>query len=134
MYQIGDEQSPVFLPLYGEFEGKDDATASSLKEIIYTQRSFFNDYEFPYYAISLTQGGDLCNWGETGLSNSFIAFLPQSINRTQYYPFFAHEHLHTWIGGKIHNNDPEELNYWWSEGFTDYYSMVLSLRSGGITL
>lgn len=38
MYQIGDEQIPVFLSLYGEFEEKDGAIASSLKEIIYTQR------------------------------------------------------------------------------------------------
>lgn len=52
-----------------------------------------------------TQGGDLYNRSETGLSNSFTALLSQSINRTQYYPFFTHEHLHTWIGGKIHNND-----------------------------
>ncbi|XLM33615.1 MAG: M61 family peptidase [Rickettsia africae] len=45
----------------------------------------------------------------------------------------AHEHLHNWTGKKIRNN-LERLNYWWSEGFTDYYSRVLALRSSVITL
>ena len=35
---------------------------------------------------------------------------------------------------KIQNNEDEILNYWWSEGFTDYYSRVLSLRSGEISI
>ncbi|WP_231569658.1 hypothetical protein [Rickettsia amblyommatis] len=34
---------------------------------------------------------------------------------------------------KIRNN-LERLNYWWSGGFTDYYSRVLALRSSVITL
>ncbi|WP_230453755.1 M61 family metallopeptidase [Rickettsia rickettsii] len=29
-------------------------------------------------------------------------------------------------------NNLERLNYWWSEGFTDYYSRVLALRSSVI--
>ncbi|EER21850.1 MULTISPECIES: M61 family metallopeptidase [spotted fever group] len=45
----------------------------------------------------------------------------------------AHEHMHNWTGKKIRNN-LEGLNYWWSEGFTDYYSRVLALRSSVITL
>ena len=51
-----------------------------------------------------------------------------------YYMYFAHEHFHTWVGGKIRNDKQEELNYWWSEGFTDYYSRVLALRSGGLSI
>ena len=34
----------------------------------------------------------------------------------------------------FYNNEKEKLNYWWSEGFTDYYSRVLALRSGGISI
>ncbi|NBU53034.1 MAG: M61 family peptidase, partial [Alphaproteobacteria bacterium] len=56
------------------------------------------------------------------------------MNHTDYYILFAHEHLHNWIGGKISNNERSSLDYWWSEGFTDYYARVLALRSGGISL
>ncbi|WP_410956073.1 hypothetical protein [Rickettsia koreansis] len=41
--------------------------------------------------------------------------------------------MNIYIIGKIRNN-LERLNYWWSEGFTDYYSRVLALRSSVITL
>ena len=57
------------------------------------------------------------------------------MNQSDYYILFAHEHIHNWLGGKILLNDEEEeLSYWWTEGFTDYYSRVLALRSGGITI
>ena len=56
------------------------------------------------------------------------------MSRVDYYKLFAHEHFHSWTGGKIRNNEQEELNYWWTEGFTEYYSRVLALRSGGLSI
>jgi predicted metalloprotease with PDZ domain len=133
IYQIGDKSSPVFLSLYGKFDIKDQKIVSDLKGVIANQRLFFNDYDFPYYAISLIEGDEPESMGGTMLSNSFTAFLPKGISRTDYYILFAHEHLHNWIGGKIRNNVNEELNYWWTEGFTDYYSRIIALRSNSIT-
>ena len=52
-----------------------------------------------------------------------------------YYALFAHEHLHRWIHGDINDikkGSKPELKYWWSEGFTDFYSRVIALRSKGI--
>ncbi|MFV9883600.1 MAG: M61 family peptidase [Rickettsia conorii subsp. raoultii] len=71
--------------------------------------------------------------GGTGLTHSFTAFIPQGLDKQDYITLLAHEHLHNWTGKKIRNN-LERLNYWWSEGFTDYYSRVLALRSSVITL
>lgn len=45
---------------------------------------------------------------------------------------FNHEMMHDWIGLKIMNAH-EELNYWFSEGFTDYYTYKNRLKSGVIT-
>jgi predicted metalloprotease with PDZ domain len=49
------------------------------------------------------------------------------------FPFLlAHERLHTWIpfglGGLP--DEKEALDYWFSEGFTDFYASRLLLRSG----
>ena len=136
MYQIIGGKSPVFLSLYGTFNIKDELLISYLENIIHSQRSFFNDYNFPYYAISLIEGDDPHSMGGTRLHNCFTAYLSQGCGtKLDYYILIAHEHLHTWIGGKIVNKyDQEELNYWWTEGFTDYYSRVLALRSGGISI
>ena len=134
IYQIADSKNPVFLSLYGSFDVKDNSIVASLQEIVKTQRSFFNDHDFPYYAISLIEGNDPNSMGGTRLYDSFAAYLPKGMNHTDYYILFAHEHLHNWIGGKISNNERGSLDYWWSEGFTDYYARVLALRSGGISL
>ena len=134
IYQIADSKNPVFLSLYGSFDVKDNSIVASLQEIVKTQRSFFNDHDFPYYAISLIEANDPNSMGGTRLYDSFAAYLPKGMNHTDYYILFAHEHLHNWIGGKISNNERGSLDYWWSEGFTDYYARVLALHSGGISL
>jgi hypothetical protein len=134
VYQIATEASPVFLSIYGEFNYDDATIIKQLGEIIATQRGFFQDYNFPYYLISLIEGKDPNSFGGTMMSNSFAAFFPKDIDSKDYYILFAHEHLHNWIGGKIRKDQQGELNYWWSEGFTDYFSRVLALRSGGLSL
>ncbi len=132
LYNIGTDSSTIFLSLYGRFDMKDQRILSDLREIINGQRRFFNDFDFPYYAISLIEGDNPQSMGGTRLSSSFTAFLPREMHKTDYYILFAHEHLHNWIGGKIRNNKDKELNYWWTEGFTDFYSRLIALRSRGI--
>lgn len=132
LYKMYDVSSPVFLSLYGNFDIKDQKIVSDLEGIISSQRAFFNDFDFPYYAISLIEGDNPESMGGTRLHSSFTAFLPKGMLVTDYYILFAHEHLHNWIGGKIGNSKGKELNYWWTEGFTDYYSRLIAMRSGGI--
>jgi predicted metalloprotease with PDZ domain len=110
IYQIGDSHDPVYLSLYGNFDWKDDLIISDISEIIKTQRSFFNDHDFPYYAISLIEGDDPNSMGGTGLHNSFTMYIPKGTVGLNYYIYLAHEHFHTWVGGKIHNDEQEELN------------------------
>ncbi|WP_371220481.1 M61 family peptidase [Orientia tsutsugamushi] len=132
VYNVGPDSQPILLSLYGHFDIEDKRMASDLGEIINSQRAFFNDFDFPYYAISLIEGDNPSSMGGTRLSDSFTAFLPQGMHKNDYYILFAHEHLHNWIGGKIRKDKDEELHYWWSEGFTDFYSRLIALRSKGI--
>ena len=133
IYKISDHPNPVFLSLYEHFDIEDQKIVSDLSKIINSQKAFFNDFDFQYYAISLIEGDDPSSMGGTMLFNCFSAFLPKGVRTADYYMLFAHEHLHNWIGGgKIRNNEDEELNYWWTEGFTEFYSRLIALRSGGI--
>ena len=132
LYQISDNKSPVYLSLYGEFDLEDKKIISDITNIVESQRKFFNDFDFPYYAISIIQGNKLGSMGGTRLHNSFTAFLPKGETKADYYILFAHEHLHNWIGGKIRKNEDESLNYWWTEGFTDFYSRLIAYRSKSI--
>lgn len=130
IYKIVDKKNLVYLSLHGQFDLKDQEIAFYANKIIKAQRVFFHDNDFPYYLISLVEGDQPRHMGGTGLTHSFTAYIPQGVDKQDYITLLAHEHLHNWIGKKIRNTS--DLNYWWSEGFTDYYSRVLALRSGVI--
>ncbi len=52
---------------------------------------------------------------------------PKKENIEQWAPFIAHEVLHLWNGQVIGHEGHEN---WFSEGFTDYYAMVVCARIG----
>lgn len=54
---------------------------------------------------------------------------PRKSNRERWAPFIAHELLHLWNGQAIEYAKQE---YWFSEGFTDYYANVICARLGVI--
>jgi predicted metalloprotease with PDZ domain len=131
-YQISEENEPVYISLYGKLGHKDKQITEDIAKIIRAQRDFFNDHEFPYYAMSIIEGGSQSSYGGTALYNSFAAYFPRWVKRLDYRILLSHEHFHNWTGGKIKKSE-ERLNYWWSEGFTEYYSRVLDLRSDAIS-
>ncbi len=63
IYQISDNKNTIYLSLYGSFDQKDLVIATSLGELIRTQREFFHDHDFPYYLVSLIEGKDPYSMG-----------------------------------------------------------------------
>ncbi|XVN41839.1 MAG: M61 family peptidase [Rickettsia endosymbiont of Argas persicus] len=136
LYKIVDQKNPVYLSLYGQFDLKDQEISSYIDKIIKGQRAFFHDNDFPYYLISLVEGDEPNHMGGTSFTHSFTGFIPKDLDKSYYIILLAHEHLHNWIGRKIqyiYGKEPV-LNYWWGEGFTDYYSRILALRAKVITI
>ncbi len=105
------------------------------EKIISTQRQFWQDFEDPPYLITLLpleQRGD--NIGR-GLFQSFGLLVDeQRFDQDQNWAIqmLSHEYFHNWNGWKISPQKPDEF-HWFSEGFTDYYAIVLSHRAGLIT-
>ena len=120
---------------------QDEKIFEALRKTIKTQREFWNDNNFDFYTVIMTPTTtqtDSSFKGQTSKgSNIKNGFLIQSSNN----PFnsfnvikymFNHEMMHDWIGGKIKMKN-EELNYWFSEGFTDYYTYKNRLRNGDLS-
>ena len=134
---------PIFLAIRGNWlkDYTDDNLFAALQKTIPTQRQFWNDNNFDYYTVILTPTitqTDSIYKGQS-ITGSAVknGFLIQSSNN----PFnkfsvikyiFNHEMMHDWIGGKIPMRN-EELNYWFSEGFTDYYTYKNRLRNNDFT-
>ena len=96
-----------------------------LSETVRAQRHFWEDNSQPYFTVTMRpfpqERGS--SFQGTGLTNSFSTSISNNeeteIDQLAY--LFNHELMHNWIGSTIENAD-EEAQYWFSEGFTEYYT------------
>lgn len=136
-------KKPVYFAIRGKWLGEytDDNLFAVLKKTIITQREFWKDNNFDYYTViitpTITQTDSIHKGRSISASAVKNGFLIQSSNNhfnnfSAMKYIFNHEMMHDWIGGKISIRN-EELNYWFSEGFTDYYAYKNRLRNNDIT-
>jgi predicted metalloprotease with PDZ domain len=107
-----------------------------LKETITSQNKFWNDPRSSDFSVSLLPTYE--NWysvGGSGFSTSFISFASNNEKVTFNHMrwLYNHELLHKWIGRTILNEN-EVKQYWFSEGFTDYYSYKLQLKNNYLSI
>jgi predicted metalloprotease with PDZ domain len=123
---------PVYFATRGTWRfSTDDFLAESVR-IIAAQREFFADYDFPFFLVTLfptddspgNMVGEACTQGFT----LFVSREQPELRGIE--PLFAHEMFHTWNPGRMGGLDKDERLYWFSEGFTEYFSAVLLLRLG----
>lgn len=134
---ISIEGKPLVVAVNGKFGFTDTELFSHLEKVVKSGRDFWNDHDFPYFLVTVIRtNAPCCSFGGTGLTNSFATFLATDagIEDDSFKHLYTHELFHTWNGRKIERQSPEQLVYWFSEGFTDYYTRLLNLRSGIIQL
>ncbi len=143
IYQFQHQNQPVYFVIRGQWLNNyaDERIFAALQKTIITQRKFWNDHRLSMYTVFMTPlitvNDSSVEWQDMNGSGIKNGFLIQSSNN----PFNSwdvlnyvlnHEMMHDWIGGKIKAKH-EELNYWFTEGFTDYYTYKNRLRSNDIT-
>ena len=113
--------------------------------IIQAARDFFNDSQ-SWYLVSVlgAERGEspIHVGGGTGVTNAFVMFVSNDLNfandehREQFRWVLSHEYFHQWNGLTIRvasrpeSNQDDQSNYWFSEGFTEFYAMRLLTRAG----
>jgi predicted metalloprotease with PDZ domain len=137
---------PLSIAIAGDDWGFDDGEFVMLAaSIVEAERAFFEDWDVPEYLISLIPVGKKepgrISLGGTGLTHSFATFvLPGmelkagSRDALMIQHLLAHEMFHEWNGRVLQRLQPEELVYWFSEGFTDFFARRLMFRAGRMTL
>ncbi len=117
----------IYLASRGEWiPFKDSTVLKVLSRTIELQRNFWSDHSQKYFTVTMrpiTQETGSSFQG-TGLTNSFATSISNNEHTDieQLVYLFNHELQHNWIGHTI-ENDNEEEQYWFSEGFTDYYTI-----------
>jgi predicted metalloprotease with PDZ domain len=129
--------------VYGDDWGfRDEELVDLVQRIVDVEREFVGDFNDPEFLVTVVPTGSEARSGSfslggTGLTQCFALFLapgvavePSSPHRDAIIRLLAHEYFHTWNGGKIPMDQPEELVYWFSEGFTDFFTTRLLRRAG----
>jgi len=109
-----------------------------LEPILRSHHRFWGDPEQPFLVTVLPIRGDesMRSTGGTGRQDAFAFFSTPNVEEATLTRTLAHEHLHTWIPRRLGSmpEKDEASDYWFSEGFTDFYTLRLLLRDGVWTL
>lgn len=117
----------VVFAIRGDWEVFEDSEMLSiLEKTVTAQREFWQDNSQKYYVVTMipTVQERGSSFQGSGLTNSFAtnASNNEYLEVSGLVYLFNHELQHNWIGSLIRNDD-EEKQYWFSEGFTDYYTL-----------
>ncbi len=129
---------PVFVALRGQWGFTDNEFLALIGRIVELEREFWRDFDYPHYLVTLLpleSRPGFVSIGGTGLTNSFATFVVPNVKLDDLKFLITHEYFHNWntLGiGRM--KEPEQLRYWFSEGFTDYYTWLLQLRGGLVSL
>lgn len=129
---------PVDIAIRGKWQFMDAELAESIRRVVETQRNFWNDHSQNKYLVTLVpldEDPNASSFGGTGLTDSFALFATTNATVDGVRGLLAHEYAHNWIAQKLGQMPKvEQQLYWFSEGFTEFYTYRLLLRSGQITL
>jgi predicted metalloprotease with PDZ domain len=131
---LRDPQTNVRLAIRGQWNFTDADFMARASRIIGGHRAFWNDPASPYLVTVLQLEGPE-GWvsvGGAGLSDGFAFFATPNAQEATITRTLAHESFHTWISPEVGGlpQDNQALQYWLSEGFTDFYTGRMLVRAG----
>lgn len=131
---LRDPETNVRVAIRGAWSFSDADLMQEVAHIVGGQRRFWGDPASPYLVTVLQLAGP-DGWisvGGTGLGDAFSFFATANGPAATITRTLAHESLHTWVPAQIGGmpQEGEPINYWLSEGFTDFYTGRLLVRDG----
>lgn len=137
-YSFSYKGKPVYFVSRGKWKTFTDQEAFEvLKKTVENQHDFWNDSLAHPFSVSLipTYEEGYHSVGGSALSNSFISFVSNNKETSKELLtwLYNHELMHKWIFGAIQIEE-DVKQYWFSEGFTEYYAYKLMFKYDQLTL
>ena len=119
----------------GEWSWNLDRYADTMGRILSTEREFWGDVAGPFTVtlFQLSPGKSFASSGGTGRGDGFAQYASPDVPESVLVTNIGHEHIHTWIPrrvGEMPDGGAEAGLYWFSEGFTEFYTARTLLRAG----
>ena len=112
------------------FRHRIDLIQHSLEKVLPAYKNIFGELPPANYLVCASK--NTIQDGEAYTNSFHQMFLDKDLeyNKMVWANTLAHEMFHYWNGTNFIYSDDYEGNYWFSEGFTNYYSSLTLLRSG----
>jgi predicted metalloprotease with PDZ domain len=108
------------------------AMADDVARVVAAERAYWNDLAEPYFVglVPLVSEKKWKSAGGTGRGDAFVLYATEGVGEMLRWTI-AHEHTHTWIPARVGGMGEKDqaLRYWFSEGFTDFFSTRAMLRA-----
>lgn len=121
------------IAVLGTWSFQPEQYADSVAAILDAQRVFWGDAKDPFFVSLIpTRGmaGGL-SIGGTGRADGFATFATGNADLKALRYLIGHEHIHSWIPRRVGRMPkPGAQDYWFSEGFTEFYTYRTLLRAG----
>jgi predicted metalloprotease with PDZ domain len=128
------------MAFHGQWKFSETELAALQGRIAETSADFWKDRgkNFLMVFTPLTASdGEAVQYGLGLGGDAFSLWATHDADQASLRHILAHEHQHAWfpsrVGG-VRTGPDEPLDYWLSEGFTDFYTLRILLRSGVWTL
>ncbi len=139
--QSGDGENSPYVAMKDAQLLSKDRLLPLLGTIVQSQRDFWNDNDFSHFLIVIIPSDAGQGIHAEAKLNAFAIFFPPLTNENEeewnsLTWVLTHEHFHTWNPFKMLPTLPENFDSlaWFTEGFTEYYTAVLSYRAQTLDL
>lgn len=135
-----EDGSGVRLAIIGSYTFSPEHLDRLTRRVISAEREFWRADAAEAYLVSIAPlkgTPDLMSFSGTGRGDGFAIWVDERTPLESLIWLLAHEYFHTWNPGRLGHipsniaSDPSD--FWFSEGFTDYYARALMVRAGVIT-
>ncbi|HEY0053240.1 MAG TPA: hypothetical protein VGB49_07510 [Caulobacteraceae bacterium] len=127
----------VRLAVHGDWSFDPAALTDIIGRVGEASAGFWGDRDEPFF-VALTpiaSDGGKVQYG-VGLGDAFSLWVTPNMEAEGLRHILAHEHQHTWFPdrlGGVRAGAAEPMDYWFSEGFAEFYTLRLLQRAGVTT-
>lgn len=144
VHRVEIEKRELVVAMAGQqWKFTDEAFVDLAQRVVKAERDLMGDHTVPYFLITLLPVGKhdpesrSRSLGGTGLTQSFALFVTTNVSLgnepgpgMSMAHLLAHELFHYWNGRVLGRVEPEQLVYWFSEGFTEFFARRVLARAG----
>jgi predicted metalloprotease with PDZ domain len=134
-FRVINAGSGVRMAIRGQWPQADAQWRDSFTRVAQAQRRYWGSGDEPFLVtvipIPPVQPGSI-SVGGTGRTDAFALFATSNAPPATLITVMAHEMMHTWVPRRIGSLTfkDQQLQYWLSEGFTDWTSWRVMVRAG----